>query len=192
MYLGLTYLGATACENYTMHVTRTELLTNIILQLFPGKSGLVFFGIVAGLACLSTAVALTGSAAEYLERLFKGKINYKILVVAICALDTLLATVGVEKLVLFASPLLSLVYPPILVIVVLSFFKKYLGKFSINFGVFTALICGLYEVFASFGYRIRALDVLPLNSIGLFWVTPVIATLIVGIIIDCFANKKSC
>ena len=192
IYLGLTYLGATACENFTMHITRTELLTNTILQLFPGKSGLIFFGVVAGLACLSTAVALTGSAAEYLERLFKYKVNYKVFVVIICLFDTLLATVGVEKLVSFASPLLSLVYPPILVIVVLSFFKKYLGKFSIILSVFTALICGLYEVFALFGYRIRAVDLLPLNSIGLFWIVPVFASLILGFIIDFIVKIKSC
>ncbi|MBE6799256.1 MAG: branched-chain amino acid transport system II carrier protein [Ruminococcaceae bacterium] len=192
VYLGLTYLGATACENYSMHITRTELLTNIILLLFPGKSGLVFFGVVAGLACLSTAVALTGSAAEYLERLFKGKVNYKVFVVAICVLDTLLATVGVEKLVSFASPLLSLVYPPILVIVALSFAKKYLGKLSICFGVLTALICGVYEVFASFGYRIRAIDRLPFNDVGLFWITPVIVMIMIGVIVDLICKKKNC
>lgn len=191
VYLGLSFLGATACENYTMHITRTELLTNIISELFPGKTGLVFFGTVAGLACLSTAVALTGSAAEYLERLFKGKINYKTFVIAICICDTLLATVGVEKLVSFAAPMLSLVYPPILVIVVLSFFKKYLGKVSIYSAVSAALLCGLYDAVSSFGYRIRAFDFMPLSSIGLFWIIPVFAVFIIGFTIDIITKRKA-
>lgn len=192
VYLGLTYLGATACNNYTMHISRTELLTNIIVSLFPGKSGLVFFGVVAGLACLSTAVALTGSAAEYLERLFKGKISYKVLVVVICVFDALLSTVGVEKLVAFASPLLSLVYPPVLVTTVLSFAAKRLGKLSIKLSVITALVCGLYDVFASFGLRIRTIDLLPLNDIGLFWLLPCSAMFVLGFIIDLILKEKNC
>lgn len=192
VYLGLTFLGATACENYTMHITRTELLTGIISELFPGKLGLVFFGTVAGLACLSTAVALTGSAAEYLERLFKGKINYRAFVIAICISDTLLATVGVEKLVSFAAPMLSLVYPPILVIVVLSFFKKHLGKISICSTVSAALLFGLYDAVSSFGYRIRAIDFMPLSSIGLFWIIPVLAVFAIGFTIEIISKRKSC
>ena len=193
IYLGLTYLGATASTNYTMHISRTELLTSIIQKLFPGNAGLIFFGIVAGLACLSTAVALVGSAAEYLEKLFKGKVSYKVFVILICILDALFATVGVENLVKFASPLLSLVYPPILTIVILSLVSKKLQFFALRLPVYTALICGFYEALSSFGFRIKYIDLLTLNSVGLFWIFPCVIAFLSGFIIDKTINKtKNC
>lgn len=193
VYLGLTYLGATACGSYTMHISRTELLTDIIAELFPGKGGLIFFGVVAGLACVSTAVALTGSAAEYFEKLTNGRVQYRMWVAVICAFGALLSMVGVEKLVQLASPLLSLVYPPVLTSVLLSFAAEKLLKFklAVKLPIYTAMLCGLYEAVASFG--LRFIDILTAGSVGLTWLIPCIAMFVVGFIIDIILiNAKSC
>ena len=40
-----------------------------------GKTGVVIFGVVVGLACVTTAIALTSSAAAYFSELCRGKVR---------------------------------------------------------------------------------------------------------------------
>ena len=184
VYLGLTYLGATSCTLYSMHTLRTELLINIVSKLVPGKTGIIIFGVTAALACLSTAVALTGSAAEYLSRLTNGKINYKVFVVAICVVSALTSSLGVDKLVKLASPLLSIVYPPVLTTVIISFFDKYVGSFSYKFAGYTAMVFGVYDAVSSFGLRMNIIDAFPLQEFGLGWLVPSFFAFLIGFMID--------
>lgn len=188
VYLGLTYLGATVSSIYDMHTSRTQLLTNLIETLMPGTFGLIFFAVVAGLACLSTAIAITSSAAEYLTDLFKEKISYKMFVVIICVASTVISCVGVEQLVNIASPILNIIYPPILVMVILQLFDKYNTVWTYRVAAISAFVFGALDTIASYGINIPLLDHLPLNSIGLGWVVPTIILVVVESILN--ANKK--
>ncbi len=175
VYLGLTFLGATFSSNpgFTMHTGRTELLTGIIRDLFPGNSGLWFFAIVAGFACLSTSIALTGSCAEYISDLSRGKLKYGQLVFVICLFSAVAACVGVEGLVSFASPILSILYPPILILILLHFIKDYLPKFILRLCAAIGLAVGVLQVLQSFGIRYPFFDNFPLAEVDLQWVLPV-------------------
>jgi len=62
VYMGLAYLGATVSAQYTSEIGRAQLVMAIVEALM-GKTGMIIFGIVVGLACVTTAVALTSSAA---------------------------------------------------------------------------------------------------------------------------------
>lgn len=191
VYFGLAYLGATASGLHNMHILRTELLTDIVLRIFPGRSGLVFFGVIAGFACLSTAVALTGSAAEYLSEITHKKIDYKIFVIAVCAFSAVVSVLGVDRLVALATPILSVVYPPVLVAVVLSYVGKSAGKWTYRLTGYTAMLFGLYDAVSSFGLRIGFIDSLPLSRIGLSWLLPTIAAFFVGFSVDRIIKHKS-
>lgn len=184
VYLGLTYLGATSCTLYDMHTLRTELLINIVSKLVAGKIGIIIFGVTAALACLSTAVALTGSAAEFLSRITKNKINYKVFVIAICVISALTSSLGVDKLVELASPLLSIVYPPVLTTVIISFFDKNVGLFSYKFAGYTAMLFGAYDAISSFGLRVEILDAFLLQELGIGWLVPSAFAFLIGFIID--------
>ncbi len=190
IYLGLTYLGATASANYDMHIDRTGLLTSIITTLMPGTWGLAFFAVVAGLACLSTAIALTTSAAEYLEGLTKGKIKYKYFVIGICVFDALISLAGVEMLITVAAPVLDIVYPPILMLVLTSFLPKSLGNISKMLSAFCAFGFAILSVISSYGVHIPMLRELPLASLGLGWLLPSAAVLLLGIAGDLLFFKK--
>ncbi len=190
VYLGLTYLGATVSSLYDMHIYRTELLVLLIQSLIPGKAGLIFFSVVAGFACLSTAVALTGSAAEYLSDLSKGKINYKLTVIIICVFSAIVSSFGVEILVNVASPVLSVVYPPVLVTVLLSFFGDKINCWGYRFAAVAATVMGVFDALASFGIRFDLISRLPLNSLGLGWVIPSIVFCIAGIVFGKLSDKK--
>ena len=83
VYMGLAYLGATVSAQYTNDIGRAQLIM-VIIEALMGKVGMVLFGVVVGLACVTTAVALTSSAAAYFTELCRGKVSYKVFVIAIC------------------------------------------------------------------------------------------------------------
>ena len=79
VYMGLAYLGATVSTQYTGSIGRAALIMAIVEALM-GKTGVVIFGAVVGLACVTTAIALTSSAAAYFSELCRGKVSYKVFV----------------------------------------------------------------------------------------------------------------
>lgn len=83
MYLGLTFLGATASDRYDLSVNHTLLVTSIV-HLLLGQTGTVIFAMVVALACLTTAVALVSSTSDYFSNLAGNRIRYSCLVVLIC------------------------------------------------------------------------------------------------------------
>lgn len=190
VYFGLTYLGATVSSIYDMHIYRSELLIALIQSILPGQVGLIFFAIVAGFACLSTAVALTGSAAEYVSELLKGKVSYKSVVVAICVFSGLAASLGVEALVNIASPVLSVIYPPVLVTILLSFWGNKIPAWGYRFAAVAATVMGIFDALASVGIRFDAVSKLPLSSLGLGWIVPSIVFCIAGIILSKLIDGK--
>ncbi len=124
VYMGLTYLGATASELFDNHTYRSELLVGIIDILIPGRVGVMIFSVIAGLACLSTAAAITGASARYFSSLTGGRISYTAFLIIVCIFSMLVAFIGVEQLVFVASPILNILYPPVIVLVIISFFRK--------------------------------------------------------------------
>ncbi len=190
VYLGLTYLGATVSSIYDMHVYRTELLIALIQSILPGQVGLIFFAVVAGFACLSTAVALTGSAAEYISELFKGKVSYKAMVAAICVFSGVTASLGVEALVNIASPVLSVIYPPVLVTILLSFLGNKIHVWGYRFAAVAATVMGVFDALASVGIRFETVSMLPFSTLGLGWIVPSIVFCIAGIILGKLTDVK--
>lgn len=191
VYFGLTYLGATVSSVYNMHVSRTELLIGIINGLLPGKLGIIFFSVIAALACLSTAIAITSSAAEYFSKISKNKLRYEYAVILICLFGGLISSLGVELLIKLASPILSIIYPPIFVAVVLSFFSKKLNTLCFRFATYTALVIGFLEVSYLFSMKIDFLTLLPFSSLGLSWIIPSIIAGVLGQILGEILSKKN-
>lgn len=190
VYFGLTYLGATVSSAYNMHISRTELLIAIINGLLPGKVGIIFFAVIAALACISTAIAITSAAAEYFSEISKNKLRYEFAVVLICLFGGVISCLGVEQLIKLASPILSFIYPPIFVAVVLSFFLKMLNIWCVRFAAYTALIVGLLDIVSTYLVRIDLLFSLPFYSLGLSWLLPSLAAGVIGQIGGKFFCKK--
>ncbi len=189
IYLGLTYLGATASTVFNMHTSRTQLLTGIVNFIMPGKWGLIIFGTVAGLACLTTSVALTGAAAKYFENMSRGKISYRLSAVVISIVSCLLSMLGVERIVAVASPVLTVIYPPILVMILLSFLHRYLTPLSYRLAVIASTAYGMAEVFSDTAAH-SLLGYLPLSSVGLGWILPCALLAFTGSKYGLFNEKK--
>ena len=88
-----------------------------------GHGGLILLAIVVALACLTTAIGLTSAAASYFSGLTRGKVSYSAFVTIICVFSAVVSNFGIDTIVSFSSPILTVVYPAVLTLVVLSFFS---------------------------------------------------------------------
>ncbi len=191
IYLGLTYLGACVAPQYDMHIHRTELLVNLIGRILPGNFGVIVFAVIAGLACLSTAVALTSAVCEFLYEKANKKIRYEWIVALICVFDALISLLGVEGLISFAAPILDAVYPPILVVVFLSLVNKFIGKWTYRLSAITSFIIAVLCLFPSINHFLNYEIYIPLSEYSLIWVVPTLTIGLIGFIIDRAENKKA-
>ena len=171
VYFGLTYLGATASTVFPTDISRANLVIGIV-ELLLGKAGLIIFAIVVALACITTAVALVSSAASFFAKLADDKISYSVFVVVICVSSAILSNLGLDMIIAIATPVLDIVYPPMLVLILLSWFGDKLHKSVYVSSVAGSLIASVLATASLYGMNVPVIDSLPLASLGLGWLTP--------------------
>jgi len=171
VYFGLTYLGATASTVFPTDISRANLVIGIV-ELLLGKAGLIIFAIVVALACITTAVALVSSAASFFAKLANDKISYGVFVVVICVSSAIISNLGLDMIIAIATPVLDIVYPPMLVLILLSWFGDKLHKSVYVSSVAGSLIASVLATASLYGMSVPVIDSLPLASLGLGWLTP--------------------
>lgn len=171
VYFGLTYLGATASTVFPTDISRANLVIGIV-ELLLGKAGLIIFAIVIALACITTAVALVSSAASFFAKLANDKISYSVFVVVICVSSAVISNLGLDMIIAIATPVLDIVYPPMLVLILLSWFGDKLHKSVYVSSVAGSLIASALATASLYGMNVPVIDSLPLASLGLGWLTP--------------------
>lgn len=188
VYGGLTFLGATTIDVYPEVTDNTKLLSMIIQDLL-GFGGMVLLGIIVGLACLTTSIGLTSATASYFETLFKGKVSYKTLVVVVTVFSFAVSNIGLNQIIAIASPILSLLYPVVIILVICSFFKdRLLRCYLPGAACLVAFVITCFDTLHStFGMNFSFLEMLPLDSMGLGWVLPAV----IGGLIGFFVPRKA-
>ena len=168
VYMGLCYLGATVSTQYGLEIGRAELVMAIVEALM-GKTGMIIFGIVVGLACITTAIGLASSAAAYFTELCRGKVSYKAFVIIICVFSAAAANLGLDRIVAIAAPILDIVYPPALVVIIISLImpkvNDYVARGAALGALGSSILCTL---------KLPAMEHLPLYDMGLYWILPAI------------------
>lgn len=188
VYGGLTFLGATTIDVYP-EVTDNAKLLSMIIQDLLGFGGMVLLGIIVGLACLTTSIGLTSATASYFETLFKGKVSYKTLVVVVTVFSFAVSNIGLNQIIAIASPILSLLYPVVIILVICSFFKdRLLRCYLPGAACLVAFVITCFDTLHStFGMNFSFLEMLPLDSMGLGWVLPAV----IGGLIGFFVPRKA-
>lgn len=188
VYSGLTFLGATTIDVYP-EVTDNAKLLSMIIQDLLGFGGMVLLGIIVGLACLTTSIGLTSATASYFETLFKGKVSYKTLVVVVTVFSFAVSNIGLNQIIAIASPILSLLYPVVIILVICSFFKdRLLRCYLPGAACLVAFVITCFDTLHStFGMNFSFLEMLPLDSMGLGWVLPAV----IGGLIGFFVPRKA-
>lgn len=188
VYGGLIYLGATS-GYVSEEVSRTDLLIYITKTLLGGSST-VLLSLCIALACLTTAIALTGAVASFFEEISKGKIPHKVGVIICTLIAYYLSIKSVDEIIAFAVPILLFVYPIIFTLILVEVFAArfiktkfpYLG--AILATTFIALI-GFLNHFGLISQSILAWrDNLPLRNYDLEWIIPSVIFFGIGLIIE--------
>ena len=183
VYGGLCYLGATVSTLYPESIAKGELVMNIARHIF-GPVGAFILSVIIGLACLTTAIALAGTAGTFFSSLSGGKLPYSLVVTVTCLFSAFVANFGLDNIIELASPILTVVYPGTLVIIFLSLFDSWIK----NDNVFRFSAAGAMAV--SFCGVTGCLDFiknLPLHDIGLAWVVPAAVCAVLG----AFVRRRS-
>ena len=176
VYGGLTYLGAAATGTLDQPLPRTELILYITRSLM-GETGTVILGIVVALACITTAVALISASARHFSQLSGGRIGYGTLVAAFCLFSAVTSAIGTDRIVEIASPILSVLYPGMLALLVLSFFSgRVVNRRVIQGAVIGALLAGLCEQLYLAGLPLEFITWMPLAGYGFSWLLPAAVT----------------
>ena len=184
VYLGLTYLGATTGSFFDLSVDRTQLVLSIV-QALLGKGGMILFAVVVALACLTTSVGLVSACSDYFSGLTSGRLPYKVLVCVICVFSAVISNFGLNEIIAIAAPILSVVYPPTLVPIVLAMTGNRLkNKWIFRLGALGALVVSLVGTVGPIvGLNVDFLSYLPLSGLGFGWVLPAALCAIVGALI---------
>ena len=173
VYMGLAYLGATVSAQYTSDIGRAQLIMALVEALM-GKVGVILFGVVVGLACVTTAIALTSSAAAYFAELCRGKVSYKVFVIAICVFSAVVSNLGLDRIVAVAAPVLDVIYPPTLVLIFISLLAPRLPDRVSRGAAIGALLTSVLCTLNANGIHIPFMANLPLYDLGLSWLLPVV------------------
>lgn len=141
VYGSLTYAGATVGAHFDADTERTALLIGMV-ELMLGNVGKVFMGVAVALACLTTSTGLTSTCGNYFETITDGKIKYRTVVTISVIVSFALSFLGVDGLINVAVPILSAIYPVMIVLILMSIFDK---KIKYNW-TYTGAVIGAFAV----------------------------------------------
>lgn len=196
--LALVYLGLAAVGSRlgTAGLSNgAEALAHASTILF-GRSGQLIFGVIVLLACLTTAVGLTGASTQYFRGLFPAVPRVPMVVFHV-AVAFALANLGLEAILQVVAPINQLIYPIVICIVFISILDIFVPGdlkwtyrlatwFGVAVGAFEALWSTQLPVFASLR---GTLDAFPLGAVHMPWVAPALAGFVIGFIIDAAARN---
>ncbi|MGN1231490.1 MAG: branched-chain amino acid transport system II carrier protein, partial [Anaerotignum sp.] len=115
------------------------------------------------------------------EGLTKGKVSYTKVVVLTVAFSYIVSNFGISTIISIASPVLSLLYPVVLVMILLNFFGSRIKNNNIYiFAAAFALAASAAEVLCGFGLPLEFIHKLPFGSFQCGWVVPAIIGGIIG------------
>ena len=183
IYGGLVYVGATASKLYTIENTRVDILLGTVQNVL-GPIGKIAICIAVSLACLTTSVGLSAVAGNFFSEISNEKLGYKPIVVLTVIASGLFSLVGVEGLIKAAVPILSTVYPIIIVLILLGMIEEHIKydmtyKGAVLATFIISLMETLYSTFHILEKPVKTIKLLPFGSVGFEWVLPAAITAII-------------
>lgn len=165
-----------------------------IARHYLGTPGLFILAATVTLACLKTAIGLITSCAETFCVLFPKGPKYRFFAVTFSVVSLLFANLGLNAVIGYSVPVLMFLYPPAIVLILLSLFGRFFGNdrtvyaFTLGF----TLIGAVYDLLRSLPDSLQQTlhlpavlqcvgSLLPLSAFGLGWICPAAVGLAVGI-----------
>lgn len=186
VYLSLFRLGSDSASLVDQNVNGAAILHAYVQHTF-GDTGSLFLAALIFVACMVTAVGLTCACAEFFEQYLP--LSYRQLVFILGLFSMLVSNLGLSHLIQISVPVLTAIYPPCIVLILLSFTLKWWQKsgriiaptmlISLLFGIIDAAKSSeMASLLPGFVQR------LPLADQGLSWLPPSLAMLVLVAIYD--------
>ncbi|KXZ63967.1 branched-chain amino acid transport system II carrier protein [Acinetobacter venetianus] len=193
VYISLFKLGLGSHE-VAANADNGAIILHAYVQHAFGDLGSLFLTGLIFLACMVTAIGLTCACAEYFTELTG--LPYKLLVFILIGFSLVISNLGLTKLIAVSVPVLSAIYPPAIVVIMLSFFWKHWNKPSLVVGSVTAVafLFGIIEAIKAAGFTEQLpqfIAHLPLNEKNLAWLLPSLAVLFISLVIDRAIKQRS-
>lgn len=183
VYGGLCIVGTTVSTQYDAGIDQTALVVAITSALL-GNGGQILLGIIIALACLTTAIRTTSAIAQFFVGVCNNKVKYEWIVIGFCVFSAVISNFGVSTIIQFSGPILSVIYPVVIAMVLLSIFtEKIKNDNTFRFAAYVALVISILTV-----ANVPIMQKLPLASFGLNWLVPVAIAAAIGFFIP--SKKK--
>ncbi|MGO5093010.1 branched-chain amino acid transport system II carrier protein [Clostridium sp. LCP25S3_F10] len=194
VYGGLMVLGSQTSKVIPGEIGRSALVVDIVSRLL-GNAGTVILGLAVGLACLTTAIGLISTGAEYFSGLTKGKVSYNAFAIIISVVSALLGTGGVDKIVKFSVPILQVLYPIVIVLIAITLLGKLVKNNTVvKITVYTTLVVSFIDTIniltnGNISFIKSLLGIIPLSNAGFSWLIPAVIAFIIGTV--AFGKKQN-
>lgn len=190
IYLGLGVVGQ-VIPDPTQYDNGAGLLADAA-NLTMGYPGLLIFGAIVLLACLTTSVGLIAATSEFFHYLAPG-ISYRTWAIIFSVASFGMATMGLDTVLAVAAPVIGFIYPPAIALIFITLLEPaFRGKvffhWAFRLPIWVAVIWSALTTFVDLGWGASFLEPLigwaPMQSIGLGWFVPTVVALLIGLVID--------
>ncbi|WP_026895170.1 branched-chain amino acid transport system II carrier protein [Clostridiisalibacter paucivorans] len=193
VYGGLLYLGATGSSIFPLHIEKAALTTSITTAVL-GRLGKVALGLCVYSACLTTSVSLTATVGHFFNKLSKDKVKYSTAIIISTIISIIISNTGVEAIVVFADPILKIVYPIAIVLVIINVFDNLIQNKRIYLGATIGAFCvslvdGLSAMGVNTSYINKVIQMFPLADSGFGWILPAVLGIILTHLITKIKEK---
>ncbi len=161
----------------------------VILHRYVGHTfgiyGDIFLAILINSACVVTAIGLTTACATYFSDLLR--FPYRATVIALAVFGFAVSNLGLTRIISVSVFALTAIYPPCIVLVLLSFLKPAFRWPGIVFAptMLTALLFGILDALKPFSLTALSWCAeLPLYESGLLWLLPTLVVFVIVCIVD--------
>lgn len=148
VYIGFSYLAA--FHGYELAaLNKDELLAAITLKI-AGSHGGFLVCLAISLACLTTAIALISSFADFIQNeFFDGKNYYQPILAGSLLATFIISTLEFNGISKFLGPILEMSYPGLIVLTILNILHRTIGlkviKRPVFFTFFVSVIVYIYQ-----------------------------------------------
>ena len=173
----------------TYFVTNRDLTIPRELGIAPGCGSMIRAVITAtGVEpVVTTAIGLTTSFANYFHELIP-QLSYRRITAIVCLFSFAVSNVGLSYMITISQPVLMMIYPVLIVLIVLSFGHKWIGRrkmvyiFSMVVAFGIAFINAMEGVGIELGMLTEWAKKLPLYELHLGWMLPAAGGALLGLL----------
>ncbi|CNI07160.1 branched-chain amino acid transport system II carrier protein [Yersinia mollaretii] len=181
VYLSLFKLGSSS-GSLTPDAQNGAVVLHAYVQHTFGGLGSVFLAALIFIACMVTAVGLTCACAEFFAQYLP--LSYRALVFILGIFSMMVSNLGLSHLIQISIPVLTAIYPPCIVLVLMSFTLRWwhhasrivapVMLVSLLFGILDAVKASTFAHFLP-----EWTQHLPLAEQGLAWLSPSLLVFVV-------------